>query len=481
MADPTLFFYDLETSGVSSRSARIMQFAGQRTTLSLEPIGKPENHLIKLSNDILPEVGAVLLTGITPQMTVADGMTEAEFLKIFHKDIATPGTVFVGFNNVRFDDEFIRFVNYRNYYDPYEWHWADGKSRWDMLDVVRMTRALRPDGIKWPVASDGSPTNRLESLAKINELLHDKAHDALSDVEATIAVARLIQEKQPKLFDHMLSVRDKRAIGDLVQTGRPFSYTSGKYPSRFLHTTAAILLGNHPKNQGVYVYDLRIDPDTVKDLPVAEIIERWQHRCAERPCTHPRFPVKTMQFNRCPAVAPLGVIDEVSAARIQLDMDTVQQNLNKLRKMQADLYEKVLAATTEMDATQATMFGSSTDADNALYDNFLPSSDKKTSASLRQADPSELAAFADKFDDARLRTLLPRYIARNYPKALTDDLRTEWEAYRRQKLLDGDDKSAAARYFTQLTAAAADTKLTQEQKFLLEELQLWGESILPVD
>lgn len=479
MADPTLFFYDLETTGVNPRSARIMQFAGQRTTLDLEPVGEPHNHLITLTNDVLPELGAILLTGITPQMTVADGMTEAQFLKIFHSEIATPNTVFVGFNNVRFDDEFIRFLNYRSFYDPYEWHWKDGRSRWDMLDVVRMTRALRPDGIKWPVASDGSPTNRLEELAKINKLLHDKAHDALSDVEATIAVARLIKEKQPKLFDHMLSFRDKRAVSDLVHAGKPFAYTSGKYPSRFLHTTAAVLLGNHANKQGVYVYDLRTDPDTVIDLPVAEIIERWQHRCAERPCSHPRFPVKTMLFNRCPAVAPLGVIDEVSSDRIQLDMDTVQQNYNKLRKVQAQLYERVLEATTEMDAKQSTLFGTNTDADAAIYDNFLPDSDKKTSVQLHRADPGELPEFADKFDDARLRTLLPRYIARNYPKALTDTLRSEWETYRTKKLIDGGEKSLAARYFADIAAAASKSKLSSQQQFLLEELRLWGESILP--
>ena len=481
MAEPTLFFYDLETSGVSPRSARVMQFAGQRTTLDLKPVGEPHNHLIRLTDDVLPEVGAILITGITPQMTVTDGMTEVEFLKIFHKEIATPGTVFVGFNNVRFDDEFIRFMHYRNYYDPYEWHWVDGKSRWDILDVVRMTRALRPDGIKWPVASDGSPTNRLQLITSINGMDHEKAHDALSDVLATITVAQLIKEKQPKLFDYLLSCRDKRAVADLVQSNQPFAYTSGKYPSRYYHTTAAVSLGAHPKKQGAFIYDLRTDPQTVVDLPVSEIIERWQHRCAERPCSHPRFPVKTMQFNRCPAIAPLGVIDAKSAAHIDLDMKIVQENLKKLRAVQDRLYEQVLSATKEMDATQSTMFGTNTDADAALYDNFVPESDKKTSAQLRSADPAELAEFADKFDDHRLRTLLPRYVARNFPKALNDSLRSEWEAYRAKKMVEGGDKSGAAKYFADLATAAQNTKLTSEQQFLLEELQLWGESILPTE
>src|SRR5258708_419153 len=139
----TFFFYDLETSGFNPREARIMQFAGQRTTLDLEPIGPPVNIFIRLTPDILPDPDAILLTGITPQITVAKGQSEAVFLADFQATIATAGTIFVGYNNIRFDDEFMRFLQYRNMYDPYQWQWQDGRSRWDILDLVRMTRALR--------------------------------------------------------------------------------------------------------------------------------------------------------------------------------------------------------------------------------------------------------------------------------------------------------------------------------------------------
>src|SRR5687768_13372564 len=157
----SFYFYDLETSGTNPREDRIMQFAGVRTDFDLNEIGEPDNFLIKLTDDILPDPGAILITGITPQQTLADGITEAEFLKILHEKISVPGTVFVGFNSVRFDDEFMRYLHYRNFYDPYEWQWVDARGRWDLLDVARMTRALRPEGIKWPFDSMGRPTNRL--------------------------------------------------------------------------------------------------------------------------------------------------------------------------------------------------------------------------------------------------------------------------------------------------------------------------------
>ena len=204
-----------------------MQFAGQRTNVEMEPIGDPVNILIKLTPDVLPDPEAVLLTGITPQSTQADGMTEAEFLKYFYDEIVTPDTCFLGYNTVRFDDEFMRFLHYRNFYDPYEWQWTNNCSRWDILDVVRMTRALRPEGIEWPMNDDGKPTNRLELLTKANNLDHYAAHDALSDVYATIAIAKLIRDKQQKLFEFLFDYRGKKKIQELVGADKPFVYSSG--------------------------------------------------------------------------------------------------------------------------------------------------------------------------------------------------------------------------------------------------------------
>lgn len=211
----TFFWYDLETSGTDPRNDRIMQFAGQRTTLTLEPVGEPVNVLIRLSEDILPQPDAILITGITPQMTLADGITEPEFLQLFTKEVAIKGTIFVGFNSVRFDDEFMRFLHYRNFYDAYGWQWRDGRGKWDLLDVIRMLRALRPEGIEWPSDENGKSTNRLELLTKANGLDHEAAHDALSDVQASIALAKLVREKQPKLFEYLLMMRDKKRVAEL--------------------------------------------------------------------------------------------------------------------------------------------------------------------------------------------------------------------------------------------------------------------------
>jgi exodeoxyribonuclease I len=472
----SFFFYDLETSGFNPRTQRIMQFAGQRTDLELKPVGEPVNELIKMTDDCLPDVDAVLITGITPQQTIAEGLTEAEFLRIFENEVATPGTIFVGFNTVRFDDEFMRCLHYRNFYDPYEWQWREDRSRWDILDVVRMTRALRPDGIQWPFNLDGKASNRLELLTGLNKLEHEHAHDALSDVEATIAVARLLRNKQTKLFEYLLSMRDKRKVAELVNKNEPFVYTSGKYPSEFEKTTVAVQICAHPKRQGALVYDLRHDPGDWINLTPEQLAEAWKWK---KDSNEPRLPVKTMQFNRCPAVAPLGVLDSVSQERLKLDLSTISRHAKLLREAKG-LEEKLCKALEYLDQQQqTTLVSTEKDVDECIYDNFFEDADKNALRVVRAARPEELGELDLAFKDHRLQTMLPLYKARNYPKSLTSEEREAWEKVRTRKLMGGGNQSLLAKYFARLQDVVAKGGLTGHQEYLLEELRLYAESIMP--
>lgn len=475
----SFYFYDLETSGFDARQARIMQFAGQRTDSDLKPIGEPHNILIKMTPDVVPDPDAILITGITPQATITDGITEVEFLKLFFEEIVTPDTCFLGFNSVRFDDEFMRSLLYRNFYDPYEWQWANGCSRWDLLDVVRMTRALRPDGINWPVDAKGKPTNRLELLTKLNDLDHYAAHDALSDVHATIAVAKLIHDKQPKLFGYLFDYRQKKKIEELVATKQPFVYSSGKYPSEYQKTAVVVPMANQPQNRGVYVWDLRHDPAEFAAMTSKQLVERW--RWTRDPEAPPRLPAKLMQFNHCPAVAPLGVLDEASQQRLQIDLKTVQENLKALHSY-PDFPQHILEAVAIMDAERdrATAAKVVPDVEQRIYDGFPKPADKTTARALRAAQPADIAGFSDNFDDERLRELVPRYKARNYPDHLSNDERQVWDTFCYDRLLAGGPTSRLAKYFSRLQELAAGNRTSQET-YLLEELQLYGQSVMPVD
>lgn len=468
----TYFFYDLETSGLSGRDARIMQFAGIRTTTELEPIGEPYNILVKLSEDTLPSPEAIIVTGITPQQTQVDGLTEAEFAKFLYEEIFTPDTTTIGFNSIRFDDEFIRYLFWRNFYDPYEWSWKDGRSRWDMLDVIRLTRALRPEGIKWPVDKDGKATNRLELLTKENGIDHFKAHDALSDVEALIATTRLIKEKQPELFSYLLKMRDKNEIKKLVslEYKQPFVYASGRYDNEYNKTTVAFPL-TAGANGNVVVYDLRYDPTPFIDMSAKDLeaLLRAPYEARQKD-DFQKLPTKELQYNRCPAVAPVGVLENGEGwGKISLDLATVEKH-KKILLGAPHFAENI---RTVFQAKKA--FATSNDPEGQLYDSFVGDKDKIRIEAVRNASQSELADFHPSFDDERLPELLLHYKARSFPSVLSEDEAQAWEAWRANRV-----KAQLPPFIASLRKLATSAKTEQEQ-FVLSELQLWAESIVPFD
>lgn len=473
----SFFFYDLETTGVNSRRSRIMQFAGQRTDEDLKPIGEPYDIMVRLSEDILPDPEAILLTGITPQKTLEEGISEAEFCKLFTEEIARPDTCFVGYNNVRFDDEFMRFMLYRNFYDPYTWQWKDGRSRWDLLDVVRMTRALRPDDIKWPFDDKGVCTNRLELLTKENNLLHEAAHDALSDVKATIAVASMINSHQPKLFSYLYSIRNKREVMSIVSKGQPFVYTSGRYQSEFDKTTIVHSLGPHPSKQGVLVYDLRVDPTEFLKMDIKGLAEAWQYKKDREEI---RLPIKAMQFNRVPAIAPLAVLDSESKIRLQIDLDTIKKH-KALLDEDASFYDRVRDTVDYMNKSrgnESILFSELQSPDEQLYDGFIGDIDRKIADRLVSSSPASISEVAEKFKDERLKKLTPLYKARNFPKYLSDEERRIWEDHKKHVLLSGGSNSRYAKYVKRLSELSQN-ETDSNRQYLLEELRLYAESIVP--
>jgi exodeoxyribonuclease-1 len=476
----SFYFYDLETSDLDSRNSRIMQFAGQRTDLNLEPIGQPDNILIKITPDVLPSPQAILITGITPQKTLADGITEVEFLRYFHKEIATPGTIFVGFNSIRFDDEFIRFTNYRNYYDAYEWQWLEGRSKWDVLDLVRMTRALRPEGIEWPVGSDGASSNRLELLTGVNNLLHEKAHDALSDVMATIAISKLIKQKQPKLFEYLLKARDKKEVEKLVRQKQPFIYTSGSLSAEHERTTVAVALFDHPLRAGtVFVYDLTVDPEPYLKLKSKELAERLKYNPNSE--VESRIPIRQMQFNKCPAVAPLNTLRDEDAKRLKLDLKECEKNFEKLEGSDGFIVELSEAIRMNQAPAQTSLDVSISEVDGMLYEGFIGDADKKKMAQLREMDANSFADFHPEFNDDRLNKLLLLYKAKQFPKSLSADEQDSWQQYLTQKLMDGGDSSKLSLYMTKIDELSKSKGLTKNQHYILEELALYAQSIIPYD
>ena len=473
----TFYFYDTETSGLNPKWQRIMQFAGIRTDEDFNEIGEPHNWLVKLTPEILPDPEAILVTGITPQKTLEAGYSEPEFVEKLMREVFTHGTVALGYNSVRFDDEFVRYTLYRNFFDPYEREWSDDRGRWDLVDLVRMTRALRPDGIEWPTSSEGRATNRLEKLSVANGIAHDDAHDALSDVRATIGIAKLIKDKQPKLYSHLAGLRDKKAVAQLLKAndGKPLVHSSSKFSSDFLGTSVVVVLAPHPSNpNAVLAFDLRHSPKEfayMKPDELAELAFTPYRQLAEQEKT--RLPVKAIHLNKSPALAPIGVLDEDSQERIGLTLKKVEAHLKELNAIEG-FGDRVAQA---WDSSE---FEEEEDVDTQLYGGFLNDGDRKLLQQVRNRGADDLADYHPNFSDERMTELLLRYKAKHFPSSLSDKEKQLWEQYRSQRLSGSVGPNGMQSYMTRL-AKLAEERTDEQSRFLLEELQLYAESVAPFE
>ena len=471
----TFYWHDYETFGIDPRRDRPAQFAGWRTTCNLEPIGEPLAVYCKPASDVLPTPASCLITGITPQRAERDGVNEAEFAARIHDELAQPGTCAVGYNSIRFDDEFTRNLLYRNFYDPYAREWENGNSRWDIIDLARMCHALRPQGIEWPARDDGAPSFRLEHLSAANHLQHGHAHEALSDVEATIALARLLRGRQPRLFDFYFKLRRKRFAFELLDHVRhtPVLHVSSRYPAERGCLAMIVPLAVHPLQPNkIIVYDLDVDPAPLLELDADEVADRVFSARSDLPEDVERIPLKTVAANKSPALAPLSVLTGVDTARIRLDADRCQAHLLRLQGAAglADKVARVFAAASSR--------GEAADADLALYQGFLSDGDRRLLREVRATPPDQLGARAFAFADARCRELLFRYRARNYPDTLSPDEVARWDEFRRIRLTTQTEATPLTLedYFGEISGL----RVTADgpQNAILDALEQWGLQII---
>ena len=477
----TFFFYDLETSGFSPQNDRIMQFAGQRTDENLNRIGEPVNILIRLNDDVLPSPSALMVTKISPQKTVEEGYTEAEFAKMLVEEYFTPDTVIIGYNNVRFDDVHIQHLLWRNFYPPYDWQWKDGRSRWDLLDVVRMIRALRPEGINWPFiineeTGEKFAANKLELLTKENGILHENAHDAMSDVDGLIDVARLLKEKQPQIFDYLFKIRSKNEVQKLVnlENPKPFVYTSGRFKVEFEKTTVAFPIAP-AKNQNVIVWDLRFSPEKFIDWNEDQILENitadFETRSSD---DFEPIAAKILQYNKCPAVAPMGVLTEENQQRLKIDLAEIQKNLDILRKNPHFAENLRSAFERRSEVFQDKSSAEKPAPEARLFEGFVSRSDDIKIEAVRNSTDRELADFHPDFADERLTDLLLHYKARSFPKSLSSQEKELWEEYRVKNL-----QKMMPNFMKEFQEIANNQNLNSQEEYILEEIKLWLENILP--
>jgi exodeoxyribonuclease-1 len=428
----TFYWHDYETFGIDPQRDRAVQFAGLRTDADFNVIEEPLVIYCKPAPDCLPNPDSCLITGITPQLAQQKGVCEADFISRIHQELARANTCTLGYNNLRFDDEVTRNCLYRNFYDPYAREWQNGNSRWDIIDVVRAVRALRPEGINWPINGDGRPSLRLDQLTVANGIAHEAAHDALSDVYATIGMAKLVKQAQPKIYQFLLHNRGKVKVLELLQLGsfKPVVHISGMYTTVNNCLAIVLPLCKHPtNNNGIIVYDLSVDPEPLLSLSIEALQQRLFTATDDLPEGVARIPLKTVHINKCPVLAPISVIKPDDAQRLAIDLALCLRNIDKIKAAQGLAKKLVAVFSGHAYAEQHS------DPDLSIYSGgFFSEADRQKMLKIREMSPEQLAKSAISFNDPRLPEMLFRYRARNYPETLSADERLKWHEFCKNRL-----------------------------------------------
>ncbi|TVS11631.1 MAG: exodeoxyribonuclease I [Wenzhouxiangella sp.] len=462
----TFLWHDYETFGADPRRDRPAQFAALRTNVDLEPIEAPLVVYCRPADDMLPQPAACMITGITPQLARQRGVPEHEFAGTVSEAMSRPGTCSVGYNNFRFDDEVTRHLFWRNFIDPYAREYANGNTRFDLIDLTRLTRALRPAGLHWPDRDDGTPSFRLEDLARANGMDTSRAHDALADVEATLGLARLIRSAQPRLWEWALGLRQRHQVDRLLRSGKPLLHASARLPAQWCATAPILPLGEHPQIRSQWVvWNLRESPAPFLELDEDELADLLWTPAADLPEGRERLPVKLVRSNRCPMLSPMSVLDSAAADRLAIDPGRIRRHAQDIAAA-VDFRERLLRLF-QQDRARSTP-----DPEIDLYGGFSPRPDQALRDRVRSMTGQDLAALGEPFSDERLNVLLFRYRARGWPESLDSAEQARWAEYRRRRLVDDPDLASIRLHDYQ---AEVSRLLSEhpERRRLLEDLMRW--------
>jgi exodeoxyribonuclease I len=473
---PTIYWHDYETWGVNPQKDYPCQFAGVRTDLDLNIIGKPLMIYSQIPNDYIPQPQACLVTGITPQLTLRNGVNEASFIKKIHEQFSQANTCVAGYNNIRFDDEVTRYTLYRNFYDPYEREWQHGNSRWDIIDLARACYALRPEGIEWPVSENGIPSFKLQELTKANGLEHNAAHDAMSDVYATIALAKLIKEKQHKLYQFAFENRIKTKVATLIDCENltPLVHISSKLPAINGCCTWISPIIFHPTNKNaVIVINLALDPRPLEHLSVEQLKQKLYQPNSQLAENEQRLPLKLIHLNKCPFIAPAKALTEENAERLSINRSQCLENLQWLKANKSIISK--LQEVFNQEYGDVTL-----DAEHALYTGgFFSNSDKQLVNQVNQSNEQQLIDLVLPFQDPRLHVLLFRYRARNFPHTLSQKEIDSWQQHRKTRMMDAHSPASITLpdYFQQLEELSIEHTNNPKKLAIISALYKYAQNL----
>ncbi|WP_315730341.1 MULTISPECIES: exonuclease domain-containing protein [unclassified Bradyrhizobium] len=387
-------FYDTETTGTDTSFDQVLQFAAIHTDFQFNELGRFERRC-RLLPHVVPAPGAMRVTKVTAaQLTDPSLPSHYEMIcDIRQQLLAWSPALFVGYNSVDFDEHLLRQAFYKTLHPPYLTN-TNSNSRSDALRIAQATSIFVPDALLIPTDEEGQNVFKLDQLAPLNGFVHDRAHDAMADVEATIFLCRLIADKAPEVWSSFMRFSQKAAVADHIAAERVFCLSDfyfGK-PYSWLVTT----LGTNPAiSSEFYVYNLAIAPEEIIGLTDEDLVERLAYL--------PK-PVRRLKTNACPMLASLEDAPSICSAS---SLDTAELN-RRADLIQADqAFRERLIKAFELTRDQREP---SPHIEEQLYDSFFPREDEALMQQFHLVPWEDRLPLVTALKDRRLRQIGLRLI-----------------------------------------------------------------------
>ena len=443
----TYLFYDIETTGLNKSFDQVVQFAAIRTDKDLNFLESYE-YKVKLNKDVIPSPYA-LITHRIGISDLDDGLTEYEAIKKIHKLLNEPNTISLGYNTLGFDDEFLRFSFYRNLLTPYTHQFANNCKRMDIFPIAVMFHLFKNEIIKWPKL-EGKTSLKLEQLNFANKLASGQAHDAMVDVKATLALAKLFfQEKN--MWDYLADFFNKhvdlKRVADLKD--QMALVLDGFFGADNFYQCPAILLGNHLhyKNQLLW---LRLDTEDLTKTTIDNVKETT--RVINKKPGEPSFilPMKDRFV-------------KLSKERLELAQKNLKWLHDNPKKYDiiANHYKEYKHPTYE-----------NTDIDASLYLNgFMSQTEQRFCDNFHKSTIEEKIKMTKDLNSSNIKTISERVLARNFNQSF-DNFNN---LIKQSEVIDfqGRVKLTKEKALEQITEIKDSLKLDARQNELLDELKAY--------
>ena len=422
-------FYDFETTGRSGTWDQIIQVGAVLVNAEFQELDRFEAKC-GLKPGLVPEPGALLVNKTTPDMLRKTNLSHyglvEQMLQTFKK---WSPALFIGYNSIGFDEEFLRKTLFKTLNDPYLTQ-LDGNKRGDILGLIRTAHLYYPECIKTPTSDKGNAVFKLDQLAPMNGIEHGNAHDAIGDVLATIGIAKIIADKAPAVWKSSLMTASKAEVNTIVQNEKLFCFNEYFYGKA--RPFVVTFLCFHPKYNWPQCFDLKEDPQTYFNMTMENLKDAMKKS--------PKI-IRSVKNNKHPVIMNPKFGENFEGYK-QLGMKKLMERAEMLQGNEE--FKKKVVRILEEEAQEKEDLDSQLDieAEESIYSGgFASDKDRSAMKEFHQSDWKDKLLVADKFKDPRFNYFAKRLIYEENPSILPKDMYNEiHRAIAKQILSTNDEK-----------------------------------------